>query len=72
MLIICLQPEEPSKSQREGKELETFWEHLGEKSEYPSKKIPKDHEGDPHLFSCEFLNGTARSFVIFPLLLFIE
>lgn len=46
-----------SKLQKEGSESELFWEILGGKSEYPSQKIAKDAESDPHLFSCTYLKG---------------
>ncbi|KAK6944212.1 Gelsolin-like domain, partial [Dillenia turbinata] len=47
-------PDVQSKPQKEGSESEQFWELLGGKSEYPSQKITRDPEGDPHLFSCTF------------------
>ena len=46
-----------SKTQKEGAESEQFWDLLGGKSEYPSQKIGKDAESDPHLFSCTFTKG---------------
>ncbi|KAJ0962245.1 hypothetical protein J5N97_030073 [Dioscorea zingiberensis] len=40
---------------REGTESEHFWSLLGGKCEYPSRKVSKEPESDPHLFSCTFL-----------------
>lgn len=61
VLFICacnfLQPDSQSKPQKEGAESEQFWDLLGGKSEYPSQKIGRDAESDPHLFSCNFKNG---------------
>lgn len=45
------------KPQKEGSESEQFWDLLGGKSEYPSQKVLRDDESDPHLFSCSFTNG---------------
>lgn len=62
--IICflqlndfVQPNLQSKSQKEGAESEQFWELLEGKSEYPSQKIAREPESDPHLFSCTFSKG---------------
>nr|XP_016507624.1 PREDICTED: villin-4-like [Nicotiana tabacum] len=49
-----------SKLQKEGAESEQFWELLGGKSEYPSEKIGRDAESDPHLFSCTFSKGDLK------------
>jgi gelsolin len=46
-----------SKPQKEGSESEQFWDLLGGKSEYPSQKLAREAESDPHLFSCIFLKG---------------
>lgn len=54
---MCSQPNLQSKPQKEGAESEQFWELLGGKSEYPSQKIVRESENDPHLFSCAFLKG---------------
>ncbi|WOG96873.1 hypothetical protein DCAR_0416211 [Daucus carota subsp. sativus] len=43
-----------SRTQKEGVELEQFWDLLGGKSKYPSKKVGRVAESDPHLFSCSF------------------
>lgn len=57
MLAKFLQPNLQSKPQREGTESEQFWDLLGGKSEYPSQKISREAESDPHLFCCSFSNG---------------
>ena len=62
-----MQPNEHTKAQKEGSECEQFWELLGGKSEYPSQKIKKDGESDPHLFSCTFSNGKTICQHMFPL-----
>lgn len=56
-LTLCLQPNMQSKLQKEGAESEQFWDLLGGKSEYPSQKIAREAEGDPHLFSCTLTKG---------------
>lgn len=63
MLANCLQPDLQCKPQREGAESEQFWELLGGKSEYPTQKIARDGENDPHLFSCNFSEGKDQIFV---------
>jgi gelsolin len=55
--LDLIKPNEPTKAQKEGSESEQFWELLGGKSEYPSQKIKRDGESDPHLFSCTYTNG---------------
>lgn len=57
VFFYYIQPNEHTRAQKEGSESEQFWEILGGKSEYPSQKIKKDGESDPHLFSCTFSNG---------------
>lgn len=52
-----------SKLQKEGAESEQFWEILSGKSEYPSEKIGRDAESDPHLFSCTFSKGKDSHFL---------
>lgn len=56
-LVICSQPNVQSKPLKEGTESEQFWDLLGGKCEHPNQKILKITEGDPHLFSCTFLEG---------------
>lgn len=51
------------KVQKEGTESEQFWDFLGGKSEYPSQKIGRDAETDPHLFSCSFSKGKMNMFI---------
>ncbi|KAH0937530.1 hypothetical protein HID58_004991 [Brassica napus] len=55
-MLDLIKPNENTKAQKEGSESEQFWKLLGGKSEYPSQKIKKDGESDPHLFSCTFSN----------------
>lgn len=59
-----------SKFQKEGAESEQFWDLLGEKSEYPSQKIAREAESDPHLFSCTLSNGMSS--FSFPILHFFH
>ncbi|XP_050935876.1 villin-5-like isoform X1 [Cucumis melo] len=58
LLDLIKQPNVQSRSQKEGSESEQFWNLLGGKSEYPSQKISRDAESDPHLFSCIFSRGS--------------
>ena len=67
LVFSSIQPDEHTKAQKEGIESEQFWELLGGKSEYPSQKIKKDGESDPHLFSCTFSNGKTICQHMFPL-----
>lgn len=55
--LSAMQPNMQPKPQKEGSESEQFWDLLGGKSEYPSQKVGRDVESDPHLFSCSFTNG---------------
>ncbi|XP_059637389.1 villin-4-like isoform X2 [Cornus florida] len=59
-LLDLIKPDMQSKPQKEGSESELFWELLGGKSEYPSQKIGRDAENDPHLFSCTFSKGELK------------
>lgn len=58
--LDLIKPNMQSKLQKEGSESEQFWDLLGGKSEYPSQKIGKDAESDPHLFSCTFSKGDLK------------
>nr|XP_043620147.1 villin-4-like isoform X1 [Erigeron canadensis]XP_043620148.1 villin-4-like isoform X2 [Erigeron canadensis] len=58
--LDVIKPNMQTKLQKEGSESEMFWEILGGKSEYPSQKIARDAESDPHLFSCTFLKGDLK------------
>ncbi|GFS32883.1 villin 4 [Actinidia rufa] len=58
--LDLIKPNMQSKTQKEGAESEQFWDLLGGKSEYPSQKIGKDAESDPHLFSCTFTKGDLK------------
>ncbi|KAJ9548328.1 hypothetical protein OSB04_020871 [Centaurea solstitialis] len=59
-LLDVIKPNMQSKLQKEGSESEQFWEILGGKCEYPSQKIARDAESDPHLFSCTFSKGDLK------------
>lgn len=63
MIANCLQPDLQCKAQKEGVESEQFWDLLGGKTEYPSQKIARDAENDPHLFSCNFSAGKDQFLV---------
>ncbi|OIT33520.1 PREDICTED: villin-4-like [Nicotiana attenuata] len=58
--LDLIKPDMQSKLQKEGAESEQFWEILSGKSEYPSEKIGRDAESDPHLFSCTFSKGDLK------------
>ncbi|KAM7477873.1 hypothetical protein LguiA_026086 [Lonicera macranthoides] len=58
--LDLIKPSIQSKPQKEGTESEQFWDLLCGKSEYPSQKIGRDAESDPHLFSCTFLKGDLK------------
>ncbi|XP_074572251.1 villin-5 [Curcuma longa] len=64
-LLDLIKPNMQTKSQKEGTESEQFWSLLGGKSEYPSQKLSKEQENDPHLFSCTFSKGTLKVTEIF-------
>ncbi|CAA2955976.1 villin-4-like [Olea europaea subsp. europaea] len=58
--LDLIKPDMQSRLQKEGAESEQFWDLLGGKSEYPSQKIARDAESDPHLFSCNFSKGGLK------------
>uniref|UniRef100_A0A2P2MNL7 Villin-4 n=3 Tax=Rhizophora mucronata TaxID=61149 RepID=A0A2P2MNL7_RHIMU len=58
--LDLIKPNVQVKAQKEGSESEQFWDLLGGKSEYPSQKIGREPESDPHLFSCVFTNGSLK------------
>ncbi|WOK95014.1 villin-4 isoform X1 [Canna indica] len=64
-LLDLIKPNVQSKTQKEGTETDQFWNILGGKSEYPSQKIAKEQESDPHLFSCTFSKGNLKVTEIF-------
>ncbi|CAN8301556.1 unnamed protein product [Cochlearia groenlandica] len=64
-MLDLIKPNAQTKAQKEGSESEQFWELLGGKTEYPSQKIKKDGESDPHLFSCTFSNENLKVTEIF-------
>ncbi|KAG8651787.1 hypothetical protein MANES_06G021432v8 [Manihot esculenta] len=58
--LDLIKPNVQSKPQKEGSESEQFWDLLGGKTEYPSQKIGREAERDPHLFSCTFSKGNLK------------
>ncbi|KAF9680537.1 hypothetical protein SADUNF_Sadunf06G0131700 [Salix dunnii] len=58
--LDLIKPNMQSKPQKEGSEAEQFWDLLGGKSEYPSQKLAREGESDPHLFSCIFSKGNLK------------
>ncbi|KAJ6742869.1 VILLIN-3-LIKE [Salix viminalis] len=58
--LDLIKPNIQSKPQKEGSEAEHFWDLLGGKSEYPSQKLAREVESDPHLFSCIFSKGNLK------------
>ncbi|GER32621.1 villin [Striga asiatica] len=58
--LDLIRPNSQSKLQKEGAEIEQFWDLLGGKSEYPSQKIARKAESDPHLFSCTLTKGDLK------------
>ncbi|XP_022135032.1 villin-4-like isoform X2 [Momordica charantia] len=52
--LDVIKPNCQSRPHKEGAESEHFWGLLGGKVEYPSQKISRNNESDPHLFSCTF------------------
>ncbi|KAI5585415.1 hypothetical protein POPTR_006G165300v4 [Populus trichocarpa] len=58
--LDLIKPNMQSKPQKEGSEAEHFWDLLGGKSEYPSQKLAREGESDPHLFSCIFSKGNLK------------
>ncbi|KAL2534757.1 Villin-4 [Abeliophyllum distichum] len=58
--LDLIKPDMQSRLQKEGAESEQFWDLLGGKSEYPSQRIARDAESDPHLFSCNFSKGGLK------------
>ncbi|XP_039142174.1 villin-5-like isoform X1 [Dioscorea cayenensis subsp. rotundata] len=63
--LDVIKPNIQSRQQKEGTESELFWSLLGGKSEYPSQKVSKEPEYDPHLFSCTFLKGNLKVTEVF-------
>lgn len=63
--LDLIKPNLQSKPQKEGYESEQFWALLGGKSEYPSQKIGKHSESDPHLFLCTYSKGNLKVKEIF-------
>lgn len=58
--LDIIKPNSQSRSQKEGSETDQFWSLLGGKSEYPSQKIGRANESDPHLFSCILPKGNLK------------
>ncbi|XP_051148849.1 villin-4-like [Andrographis paniculata] len=63
--LDLLKPNVQPKLLKEGAEFERFWDMLGGKSEYPSKKIAGNPESDPHLFSCTLSQGDIKVMEIY-------
>ncbi|CAL0325559.1 unnamed protein product [Lupinus luteus] len=59
-MLDLIKPDLQCKLQKENAESEKFWEILGGKTEYPTQKIVRDAENDPHLFSCNFSKGELK------------
>lgn len=59
--LDVLKPNLQSRLLKEGSESDQFWKLLGSKDEYPSQKIVRDQESDPHLFSCTFSKGVLKA-----------
>ncbi|KAL2572247.1 hypothetical protein AAZV13_17G056200 [Glycine max] len=59
-MLDLIKPDVQCKPLKEGVESEQFWDLLGGKTEYPSQKITRDAENDPHLFSCNFSEGKLK------------
>ncbi|XP_057422444.1 villin-4-like [Lotus japonicus] len=64
-MLDLIKPELQSKPQKEGAESEQFWDLLRGKTEYPSQKIARDAENDPHLFSCNYSGGNLKATEIY-------
>ncbi|KAK8449560.1 hypothetical protein SEVIR_7G238600v4 [Setaria viridis] len=58
--LDVIKPDLPSRSQKEGRETDQFWELLGGKSKYTNQKVGREHESDPHLFSCIISKGNIK------------
>ncbi|KAG6413127.1 hypothetical protein SASPL_125828 [Salvia splendens] len=58
--LDLIKPNAQSKLLKEGAESEQFWDLLGGKSEYPSRKLTREAESDPHLFSCTLTKGDLK------------
>ncbi|KAL0404642.1 UNVERIFIED_CONTAM: Villin-4 [Sesamum radiatum] len=58
--LDIIKPNMQCRVHKEGSESDQFWELLGEKTEYPSQKIARVAESDPHLFSCTLSNGDPK------------
>ncbi|XP_074280873.1 villin-4-like isoform X2 [Silene latifolia] len=58
--LDIIKPNLQSRTHKEGVESEQFWQLLGPKTEYPSQKIAREPESDPHLFSCSFTKGDLK------------
>ncbi|WJX96600.1 Villin-4 [Trifolium repens] len=62
-MLDLIKPDLLCRPQKEGAESEQFWELLGGKTEYPSQKIVREAENDPHLFSCKYSEGKDQFLV---------
>ncbi|XP_011069945.1 villin-4 [Sesamum indicum] len=59
--LDVIKPNMQCRVHKEGSESDQFWELLGEKTEYPSQKIARVAESDPHLFSCTLSKGDLKA-----------
>ncbi|KAL8235073.1 hypothetical protein R6Q59_021173 [Mikania micrantha] len=55
--LDLIKPDMQTRVHKEGVESDQFWEILGGKTKYATKKIPHEAESDPHLFSCTLSKG---------------
>lgn len=63
--LDMIKPNVQSRPQKDGAEIEQFWELLGGKREYSRQKIAKVAESDLHLFSCTFFRDQLKVTEIF-------
>ncbi|GMH23741.1 hypothetical protein Nepgr_025584 [Nepenthes gracilis] len=59
--LDIIKPNLQCKLLKERAESEQFWDLLGGKTLYPSQKIERDSESDPHLFACALSNGELKT-----------
>ncbi|KAG0473447.1 hypothetical protein HPP92_015304 [Vanilla planifolia] len=64
-LLDQISPLKQFISVREGSEPDVFWNMIGGKGDYPKEKVIKQHDEDPHLFTCVFEEGDFKGKEIF-------
>ncbi|KAG0475167.1 hypothetical protein HPP92_014853 [Vanilla planifolia] len=64
-LLDQISPLKQFISVREGSEPDVFWNMIGGKGDYPKQKVIKQHDEDPHLFTCVFEEGDFKGKEIF-------